>query len=118
MNRIYFPVPKGCVSIEVEFDSERNILITKLSPKSIHDEYNEITNQMERCAGIGDMAVMWNDGLEHMAIISVLKDWEATDNGMVYKAANGEEYDNAIKFRDDRQYYDIIEFKNRKNEKQ
>lgn len=111
MNKMSIPVPDGCNRIEVEFDPEKNILITKFCPKNVADKYCELTGKMETCAGIGDLAIMWNDGLEYMAIISVVKEWEVSDRGVEYKAANEKEYTNAIKFRNNQQYFDILGIK-------
>ena len=95
-------VPKGCEKIYV--DVEDGVLIFQygygINKKDI---YNQYTHRQEELPGIGDLSVMWNDGVREFAVIATVEGHE----GKKFRANNNHVYDNAVKFRDHQQYLDI-----------
>ena len=95
-------VPKGCDKIYV--DVEDGVLMVQYASEiNRRDVYNQYTHRKEELPGIGDLSVMWNDGMMYCSVISTVEGHE----GKKYKANNNHVYANAVKFRDHKQYLDI-----------
>lgn len=95
-------VPKGCDKIYV--DVEDGVLMVQYgSGINKREAYNQYTRRQEELPGIGDLSVMWNDGMRECTVIATVEGYE----GKKFKANNNHVYANAVKFRDHQQYLDI-----------
>ena len=95
-------VPKGCNKIYVDVESGM-LVVSYGSGINKREVYNQYTQHTEELPGIGDLSVMWSDGVRECAVIATVEGF----NEGKYKANNNHEYGNAIKFRDHQQYLDI-----------
>lgn len=108
MKNLLYPIPDGISHIDIKCMPEDNVLVMTFVPKSPLETLCDKTGMVETGAVVGDVAIVWNKGMMDKAVISVIEDWERKLDRVVFVANNGVEYDKAIKFRDLKQYLDII----------
>lgn len=108
MKKEIYPIPNGCQYVTVESDVKSNSLCVRFEPCNPNTYYCEETEYFEEKPILGNLSIFWDDEDRSGAIISLLRDWDRSDDGVVYMAENGVSYKNAIRFRDERQYLMIL----------
>lgn len=106
MKKERYAIPEGCKSITVESDSDK--LLIRFGHLDPGEFRSELTDSLERAPIVGNVAIFWNDEARKQAIIAKCLDWESLENGISYKANDGNWYNNAIRFRNDKQFNQII----------
>lgn len=103
-----YPIPQGCQYITVESDVEGNSLCIHFDTCKPGTYYCNETECYEEQPVLGNLSIFWEDEDRASAIISLLKDWDRADDGVVYMAENGVSYKNAIRYRNEEQYAMIL----------
>lgn len=95
-------VPEGCRKIYVDVEDDK-VVVSYASSVNNREFYSSFTRSMEERPGTGDFCVMWNNEARSLAVCVNLK----TATGGGWLGSDGVLYDQAVKFRDYKQYLDI-----------
>ena len=98
-----YTIPKECRQISVE--AEGNCLIITFEPEVEGDFHCEETDHIESVPLKGDLSIFWESEDCKSAIIGRMDGHSIDDDGSIlYQAANGIWYENAMRFRSYEQY--------------
>lgn len=97
---------------KITIDKLGNEIIIKFESEDFNDFECAITGRTESYPDINDMAIFWNDKKEREAMVGVVKDYDIPrgEKETFYKANDGIEYNNAIKFRDNIQFEQFLNY--------
>lgn len=96
-------VPKGCSKIYVDIEDGKLVISYGSKANEVQVYCNE-TQRHEDLPGMGDFAVFWDNKSRNHAICASLA--ERTEDGE-FVTSDDVTYDNAVKFRDLKQYLEI-----------
>ena len=95
-------VPEGCKKIYVDIE-DGNVSVYFASKNEGNEFFCRETGQMEERPSVGDFAVFWNKEFNPLAVVANLN----TPTGNGWMGSDGVLYDEAVKFRDYKQYLAI-----------
>lgn len=100
-------IPAGCSKISIEKEDDKVIILFERKEKEF---VLNLTGETESYPEIGDLAILWNEGKEYLAVIGLLseKEWVPEAHEYPYKASNEEWYSHAVRFRNLEQFKNII----------
>lgn len=107
MGKKTYPIPEGVKSITVISDVQNNLLTIEFGGLMPGDFFCKQTDEYESTPREKDLAILWNSKMPEHAVVSALKEWESTSDGIHYYSMDDKEYDNAIRFRSEEQYRKI-----------
>ena len=95
-------VPEGCKKIYVDIE-DGQVSVYFASKNEGNEFFCRETGQMEERPSVGDFAVFWNKEFNPLAVVANLN----TPTGNGWMGSDGVLYDEAVKFRDYKQYLAI-----------
>lgn len=99
-------VPKGCTEIAVDLEDGK-LIVSYGSSINSKEYLCKETGCLEEVPGVGDFAILWNDGSRSRAIVANIKQDDSDGPFGGWIASSNNHYDNAIKFRNYEQYLKI-----------